>query len=63
MIRFQFNESKAIEALVLVAQRWPGIIPFFLTKVLFFSDRDQLRKYGRPVIGDINIAMDNGPVP
>ena len=63
MVRFQFNESKAVEALVFIAQRWPGITPFFLSKVLFFSDRDHLRKYGRPVIGDIYIAMDNGPVP
>jgi uncharacterized phage-associated protein len=63
MIRFQFNESKAVEALVFVAKQWPGITPFFLSKVLFFSDRDHLRKYGRPVIGDIYIAMDNGPVP
>ena len=63
MIRFQFNESKAVEALVFVAHRWPGITPFYLSKVLFLSDRDHLRKYGRPVIGDIYIAMDNGPVP
>jgi uncharacterized phage-associated protein len=63
MVRFQFNESKAVEALVFIAQRWPGITPFYLSKVLFFSDRDHLRKYGRPVIGDIYIAMDNGPVP
>jgi uncharacterized phage-associated protein len=63
MIRFQFNESKAVEALVFIAQRWPGITPFYLSKVLFFSDRDHLRQYGRPVIGDSYIAMDNGPVP
>jgi uncharacterized phage-associated protein len=63
MVRFQFNESKAVEALVYIAQRWPGITPFYLSKVLFFSDRDHLREYGRPVIGDIYIAMDNGPVP
>ena len=63
MIRFQFNESKAVEALVFIAKRWPGITPFYLSKVLFFADRDHLRKYGRPVVGDIYIAMDNGPVP
>ena len=63
MIRFQFNESKAVEALVYVAQQWPGITPFYLSKVLFFADRDHLRKYGRPVLGDNYIAMDDGPVP
>jgi uncharacterized phage-associated protein len=63
MIRFQFNESKAVEALVFIAQRWPDITPFYLSKVLFFADRDHLRQYGRPVLGDSYIAMDNGPVP
>lgn len=63
MIRFQFNESKAIEALAYVAEQWPGITPFYVSKVLFFADRDHLRDYGRPVIGDVYIAMDNGPVP
>lgn len=63
MVRFQFNESKAVEALVFVAQRWPGITPFYLSKVLFFADRDHLREYGRPVLGDSYIAMDAGPVP
>jgi uncharacterized phage-associated protein len=48
---------------VLVAQRWPGITPFFLAKVLFFADRDHLRSYGRPVTGDSYIAMADGPVP
>ena len=63
MVRFQFNESKAVEALVFIAKRWPGITPFYLSKVLFFADRDHLRMYGRPILGDSYIAMDNGPVP
>lgn len=63
MVRFQFNESKAVEALIFIAQRWPGITPFFLSKVLFFADRDHLREFGRPVLGDMYMAMNNGPVP
>ena len=58
MVRFQFNESKAVEALVYIAQRWPGITPFYLSKVLFFSDRNHLREYGRPVIGDIYVCPE-----
>ena len=61
--RFNFNESKTVEALVFVATRWPGITPFFVAKVLFFADRDHLRAYGRPVTGDVYIAMAEGPVP
>jgi uncharacterized phage-associated protein len=34
-----------------------------LSKVMFFADRSHLRQYGRPVTGDLYIAMANGPVP
>jgi uncharacterized phage-associated protein len=63
MTRFNFNQTKALEAIVFIAQRWRGITPFFLAKVLFFTDRNHLRDYGRPVTGDTYIAMDDGPVP
>lgn len=63
MIRFNFDEAKAVETLAYIAQAWPGITPFYLSKVAFFADRNHLRKYGRPVTGDAYIAMDNGPVP
>jgi uncharacterized phage-associated protein len=63
MIRFNFSEAKALEAVVFVAQKWKGITPFFLAKVMFFADRDHLRKYGRPITGDTYFAMGDGPVP
>jgi uncharacterized phage-associated protein len=63
MVRFQFNESKAVEALAFLAERWPGITPFYVSKILFFADKEHLQKYGRPVLGDVFVAMDNGPVP
>jgi uncharacterized phage-associated protein len=52
-----------IETLVYIASAWPGITPFYLSKVLFIADRNHLRDFGRPVTGDAYIAMDNGPVP
>jgi uncharacterized phage-associated protein len=63
MIRFNFDESKTLEALVYIARAWDGISPFYLSKVLFFADRNHLRAYGRPVTGDSYIAMVDGPVP
>jgi uncharacterized phage-associated protein len=63
MIRFYFDEAKAVETLVHIANAWPKITPFYLSKVLFIADRDHLRDFGRPVTGDAYIAMDNGPVP
>src|SRR6266566_2442806 len=63
MIRFYFDEAKAVETLVYIASAWPKITPFYLSKVVFIADRDHLRQYGRPVTGDAYVAMDNGPVP
>jgi hypothetical protein len=43
MIRFNFDESKAVETLVYVSRAWPDITPFYLSKILFFADRQALR--------------------
>ena len=63
MLRFPFDEKKALEALVLIASDWPGVTSFYASKVVFFSDKWHLNRFGRPVVGDRYIAMDNGPVP
>ena len=63
MLRFPFDEKKALEALVLIAKLWPGVTAFYASKVLFFAEKWHLNRYGRPVVGDRYIAMDNGPVP
>jgi hypothetical protein len=63
MVRFKFDESKTLEAIVYVATYWRGLTPFYLSKILFFADRNHLRAYGRPVTGDVYIAMVDGPVP
>jgi uncharacterized phage-associated protein len=63
MTRFNFNEIKTLEAVVFIAEQWKGITPFYLAKILFFADRNHLRAYGRPVTGDVYIAMADGPVP
>lgn len=63
MIRFNFNEEKAVEVVAYIAQAWPGVTAFYLSKIAFFADRNHLRAYGRPVTGDAYIAMANGPVP
>ena len=55
--------QRLVETLGYIASAWPKIAPFYLSKVLFFADRDHLRQFGRPVTGDAYIAMDNGAVP
>lgn len=63
VLRFQFNESKAVEALAYIAERWTGITAFYASKVLFFAEKNHLNRYCRPIVGDTFIAMPNGPVP
>lgn len=69
MLSFKFNKSKAISAVLYVANelinregiKRPDLHKIF--KVLYFADEKHLAKYGRPVIGDRYIAMTYGPVP
>lgn len=63
MLKFQFSEKKAVEALTYIASKWPGITAFYASKVLFFAEKLHLNRYCRPIIGDTFIAMPYGPVP
>lgn len=62
-LKFRISEEKAIEALVWIASEWDNITPFYLSKVLFFAEKDHLNRFGRPIIADTYIAMPYGPVP
>jgi uncharacterized phage-associated protein len=62
-LRFQFDEKKGVEALTYIANQWPGVTPFFASKVLFFAEKWHLNRYGRPIVADTFMAMPNGPVP
>ena len=63
MLRFQFNERKAIEALTLIAWEWPNVTAFYASKIFFFAEKLHLNRYARPIVGDTFTAMTNGPVP
>lgn len=63
MLRFPMDETKALEALVLVVTDWPEVSAFYASKIIFLADKEHLNRFGRPVVGDRYIAMDNGPVP
>jgi uncharacterized phage-associated protein len=62
-IRFRVNQDKVLEALVFVAQSRPTIDVFHVCKVLYFADKKHLNAYGRPILGDKYLALDQGPVP
>jgi hypothetical protein len=62
-IHFSLNKEKTIEALVYLASARPGVDVFHACKVLFYTDLNHFRRYGRPVTGDQYYAMKDGPVP
>jgi uncharacterized phage-associated protein len=63
MLKFAFNEAKALAALAFVANEQPGLTTLFVSKILFFAEKWHINRYGRPIIADTYIAMPRGPVP
>lgn len=62
MRKFQYR--KAVQTLNLLAHWNGGIMnKMQALKLIWLSDRLHLRKYGRPILQDYYVAMDNGPVP
>jgi uncharacterized phage-associated protein len=66
MIRgpFAFDASKAIQAILYVANRLkrPADM-YWVLKSLYFADKHHLHRYGRFIFGDHYVAMRHGPVP
>lgn len=62
-LQFAFSEDKALAALAFVASQRPGLTPFFVSKVLFYADKAHVNLYGRPILGDNYVKMQDGPVP
>lgn len=55
--------KKATQALNLLARKKDGKInKMKAIKLIFLADRLHLRKYGRPIVGDMYFAMKLGPV-
>lgn len=62
-IVFQFNQEKAIEAILYLAQRVTDADVYGISKLLYLVDKTSLEKYGRFVFGESYAAMKEGPVP
>ncbi len=62
-IQFQMDERKALEAIIWLVQERPGLTRHALSRILYFADKRHLHEYGRPVIGDEYVAMNEGMVP
>jgi len=58
-----FNESKAIEVVLYLLHPLKKSTFHQIFKILYFSDKLHLGKYGRFILKDEYIAMKHGPVP
>jgi len=58
-----FRERKAIELVLYVAKRLRHPTLHSVFKLLYFSDKLHLEKYGRLILNDGYVAMKHGPVP
>jgi uncharacterized phage-associated protein len=63
MIRFNFDKQKFFAVMQIVSEKALSVDILKAMKLLYFIDREHLRKYGRPVLGDHYICMSFGPVP
>ena len=63
MPTFKFDQDKAIAAILYIVESINNADMHSVFKTMYFADRSHLAKYGRPVIGDQYIAMEDGPVP
>lgn len=63
--KIQFRLDKAIAAIKLVLSNMDAHSCDFhkLFKILYFAEQNHLVEYGKPIIGDMFIAMKDGPVP
>lgn len=61
----KYNTKKFINCVLFFAKKTDpqrlGILK--LNKLLYYIDFEHYKKYGRPILGDIYIRMDHGPVP
>lgn len=62
-ITFQFNQTKAIEAILYLAQRVSDSDTYGICKLLYLVDKTSLEKYGRFIFGESYSAMEQGATP
>lgn len=62
MPKFKFDIDKANSAMIYVCEQLGQVDKHKLMKILYYADQKHLVRYGRPITGDIYIAMDYGTV-
>lgn len=62
-IAFEFNRTKAIETILYLANRISGSNRYSVCKLLYYTDKTCLEKYGRFIFGESYTAMEEGATP
>lgn len=62
MLKMPFDEDKALETLLYIANHCPIKDIYHILKIQFFADCKHLERNSRFITGDHYIAMKNGPV-
>ena len=62
-ITFQFNQTKAVETVLYLAQKVSDSDIYGICKLLYLVDKTSLEKYGRFIFGESYFAMKEGPTP
>jgi len=62
-ITFEFDQAKAIEAILYLAQRVSESDRYGICKLLYLVDKTSLEKYGRFIFGETYYAMEEGATP
>ena len=60
---YRMDYEKAIEAMVWLANKNPGIDIYHVAKILYYAEKTHLNRYGKPIIGATYIRMEFGQVP
>lgn len=62
-IEFPFNFDRAVGAMTYLVASLSRVDKVKLMKLLYIADRDHFLRFGRPITGSRQVAMDRGPVP
>lgn len=65
-IQFQIEFQKIISVTAYIINKLKKIREvdlIFFFKILYFADKEHIKKYGRSILDDQYVAMPNGPVP
>ena len=62
-IIFEFNQAKAIEAILYLSNKVSDPDKYGICKLLYLADKLSLEKYGRFIFGESYVAMKEGATP